>query len=120
MPREILKFSFSKVHILRILRDVTPKLTVKTACIWQQIDIYFRNFSTVNNWFSNDKLYTILLLSVAAEIIPVRVSLYQVGKVECCCRNLSKISPVRRYGLINVYTYDFKKFRQKCKIQCDT
>ena len=28
--------------------------------------------------------------------------------VECRCRNLSKISPVRRYSLINEYTYDFK------------
>ena len=28
--------------------------------------------------------------------------------VQCRCRNLSKISPVRTYILINVYTYDFK------------
>ena len=44
--------------------------------------------------------------------------------VECRCRNLSKISPVRTYSFINVYTYDFKtldRFRwawigvQKCK-----
>ena len=63
-----------------------------------------------NNLFSNDKLHTILLLSVADEIIPIRVSLSQVRMVECRCRNLSKISPVRRYTLINVYTYDFKTF----------
>ena len=50
LPREILKFSFSKVQILRILREVTKKLSEsygEMACIWQQIDIYFRNFSTV-------------------------------------------------------------------------
>ena len=51
LPREILKVSFSKMHILRILREMLrknePKLTVKIACIWQQIDIYFRNFSKV-------------------------------------------------------------------------
>ena len=51
LPREILKFNFSKLHILRILRDMQRKnelkLTVKIACIWQQIDIYFRIFSTV-------------------------------------------------------------------------
>ena len=48
--QEILKFSYSKVHVLRILRDVTKKLTEsygEIACISQQIDISFRNFSTV-------------------------------------------------------------------------
>ena len=54
----------------------------------------------------------ILLLSVADEIIPIRVSLSQA---KCVWLNvavaiLSKISPVRRYSLINVYTYDFKTF----------
>ena len=39
-----------------------------------------------------------------------RVSLSQVRMVECRCRNLSKISPVRRNSLINVYIYDFKTF----------
>ena len=55
----------------------------------------------------------ILLLSVTDEIIPIRVSLSQAIKVrivKCRCRNLTKISPVRRYSLINVYTYDFKTF----------
>ena len=50
LPREILKFSVTKVHILRILREVMKKLSEsygEIACIWQQIDIYFRNFSTV-------------------------------------------------------------------------
>ena len=50
-PWEMLKFGFSKMHILRILREMyrknEPKPMVKIACIWQQIDIYFRNFSTV-------------------------------------------------------------------------
>ena len=38
------------------------------------------------------------------------LSLTKSFQFECRCRNLSKISPVRRYSLINVYTYDFKTF----------
>ena len=44
LPREILKFSFSKMHT-----ENEPKGSVKISCIWQQIDIYSRNFSTVMN-----------------------------------------------------------------------
>ena len=39
LPREILKFSFSKMHILRILSE---KLTKKRMqCVQYKIDIYF-------------------------------------------------------------------------------
>ena len=45
LHRGILKFYFSKMHILRILREIQRKnelkLTVKIACVEQQIDIYF-------------------------------------------------------------------------------
>ena len=38
LPQEILKFSFSKMHILRIPRDnlqkQEPKLTVKITCVY--------------------------------------------------------------------------------------
>ena len=56
----------------------------------------------------------ILLLSVTDEIIPIRVSLSQAIKVrmvECRCRNLTKISPVRRYSLVKLYTYNFSNVR---------
>ena len=43
-PREILKFSFSKMHIWRILRENLrknePKLMVQISCVLQQIDNY--------------------------------------------------------------------------------
>ena len=44
LPQKILKFSFSKMRIWRILREnyrTEPKLTVKIACVYQQIDICF-------------------------------------------------------------------------------
>ena len=47
-----LKFSFSKMHILHILREIwqknEPYLTVKIVCVQQQIDIYF---STCSNGY---------------------------------------------------------------------
>ena len=53
LPREILKFSSSKMHIWRIRRENKrknePKLMVKVVCVlMQQIDIYF---STVMDIF---------------------------------------------------------------------
>ena len=50
------------------------------------------------------------MLSVADEIIPIRVSLSQVRRLNATVANLSKISAVKRYSLISVYTYDLKTF----------
>ena len=70
--REILKFSFFKMQILRILREIYP-----------------------NNWSSNVQLHAILLLSVTDEILIISNSSVATGQV----RRLNVAVAICRYRL---------------------
>ena len=62
LPRETLKFTFSKMHIWRILgensRKNGPKLTMKMVCVEQQINNYHILSALVEYRYRNLSLFS--------------------------------------------------------------